>query len=122
MLGVPDMPTRAELEEREAQMRLRATELLGRPPGADPAGELRALRVPTEGRAEMLDEIAEMLREHGLVVTGDLLEYARAFLASNGNPEVAAAAAAPPPPSAPPPEVPTVPVPAANGADRIPGG
>jgi len=62
VLGVPDMPTRGELDEREAQMRVRATELLGRPPGFDPAGELRALRVPTEGRAELLEEIADALR------------------------------------------------------------
>ena len=35
-----DVPTRRELAEREALIRSRATELLGRPPGGDPEGEL----------------------------------------------------------------------------------
>ena len=62
---VPDMPTRAELQEREAQMRDRSSQLLGYAPGSDPAAELRALRVPTEGRVELLDEIADVLRTTG---------------------------------------------------------
>ncbi|MGO9875024.1 MAG: hypothetical protein ACLPVY_14615 [Acidimicrobiia bacterium] len=80
-LQVPDMPTRAELEEREAQMGARAFELLGYAPGTDPAAELRALRVPTEGRAELLDEIAQVLTTAGVVVIGDLVDCARAFVA-----------------------------------------
>jgi len=81
LLGVPDMPTRVELEERETQMRSRATELLGRAPGPDPVGELRALRVPTEDRDELLDEISAALREREIVVVGDLVEFARSFVA-----------------------------------------
>ena len=78
VLQIPDMPTRAELEEREAHMRIRAAELLGREPGADPRASLRALRVPTEERVELLDEITEVLRAADVVVTGDPARFARA--------------------------------------------
>jgi hypothetical protein len=103
VLQIPDMPTRAELEEREALMRTRAAELLGREPGADPGGELRALRVPTEDRVEVLEEITEALRAADVVVTGDPAYCARVFLASTGRRSPAAAddghsTAAPPSP------------------------
>ena len=103
VLQIPDMPTRAELEEREALMRTRAAELLGREPGADPGGELRALRVPTEDRVEVLEEITEALHAADVVVTGDPAYCARVFLASPAGRSPAAAdgfpaAAAPPSP------------------------
>ena len=58
------------------------------PPGSDPAAELRALRVPTEGRVELLDEIADVLRRRGIVVTGDVVDHARVpgFVAASRGP------------------------------------
>jgi len=81
VLQVADMPTRAELEARGAQIYARASELLGHAPGADPAAELRALRIPTEGRAELLDELSGVLTAAGIVIVGDVADCARAFLA-----------------------------------------
>lgn len=78
---VPSVPTRVELEEREVQMRARATELLGHAPGANPAAELRALRVEAEGSDETIAEIAEALSHGGVAATDDVVERARAFLA-----------------------------------------
>lgn len=101
VLQVPDMPTRAELEEREELMRARATQLLGREPGADPAGELRALRVPTEAHDDLLDEIAAALRSGGIEPAGNVVDFARAFLVPAGAPPASrpeAAPSAPPPP------------------------
>src|SRR5262249_30267399 len=54
---VRDVPTARELAERESLMRTRATELLGRAPGTDPAAELRALRVEPERSEHELAEI-----------------------------------------------------------------
>ena len=102
-LQVPDMPTRAELDEREAQMRSRSSQLLGYPPGNDPAAELRALRVPTEGRVELLDEIADVLRKRGIVVTGDVVDHARAFVASSEKAAAVEQEPTPPPPPSPSP-------------------
>jgi hypothetical protein len=79
-LQVGDMPTRAELEERGAQVATRATELLGHAPGPNPGAALRALRVPTEGQAELCDEIAGVLTAGGIVIDGDVVDCARAFL------------------------------------------
>ena len=79
-LQIPDVPTRSELAEREARMRARATELLGREPGADPAAELRALRVDSEVRTEILEEIADALRDGGIAIDGDVESCARVQL------------------------------------------
>jgi len=80
-LQVPDMPTRAELEERGAQIFARASELLGHAPGSHPGAELRALRVPTEECTELLDELAAVLTAAGIVIAGDVVDCARALLA-----------------------------------------
>ena len=77
---VPSVPTHAELEAREMQMRARATELLGHTPGADPPSELRALRVDAVGSEETIIEIGEVLSHGGIPVTGDVVECARAVL------------------------------------------
>jgi hypothetical protein len=77
---IPDVPTRAELAERDARMRTRAAELLGREAGDDPAFELRALRVESEARTEILEELAEALRDGGVEITGDVESTARAEL------------------------------------------
>ncbi len=77
---IPDVPTRAELAVREARMRARAAELLGHDPGADPAYELRLLRVESEVRIEILEEISEALRDAGIEITGDVESCARAHL------------------------------------------
>lgn len=78
---VPAVPTRVELQERETLMRTRATELLGRAPGADPAEELRALRLEPEIRDRALAAIAEVLRDEGIEPSPDVMTSARAFLA-----------------------------------------
>jgi hypothetical protein len=77
-LQIPDVPTRSEMAEREARMRARATELLGREPGEDPASELRALRLESEVRVEIIEEIAEALRDAGIEIEGDVESCARA--------------------------------------------
>ena len=106
-LQVPDVPTRAELDEREAHMRARATELLGRAPGRDPAVELHALRMEPEGRAEQVAEIAQVLRGAGVDPGDDVVESARAFLAAPIETPAPAPPTSPPParraPPAPPP-------------------
>ena len=71
MLQIPDMPTRAELEEREALMRIRAAELLGREPGADP------------GRAP---RVARPHRRPGRGARGDHGSAARADVVVTGDP------------------------------------
>jgi hypothetical protein len=78
---VRDVPTGRELDERAALMRDRAAELLGRPPGADAATELRALRIEPERPREELEEIAAVLREAGVDDTDNVVASARAFLA-----------------------------------------
>jgi hypothetical protein len=119
VLQIPDMPTRAELEEREALMRTRAAELLGRDPGADPGAELRALRVPTEDRVEVLEEITEALRAADVVVTGDPAHCARMFLASTAGRAPAGADGAPTAASEPPSPVGPAPVPPAAASVRM---
>ena len=79
---VPDVPTRVELEEREALMRARATELLGHAPGSDPATELRALRVDQDGRDRVVADIAQVLQADGISAAPDPVSAARAFLAA----------------------------------------
>lgn len=96
---VRDVPTRRELAEREALMRDRATELLGHPPGADPAAELRELRLPFERSPEAVEAIAAALRDGGIASSGDVIAAAEAFLADE--PVVEPVAAAPPPPDEP---------------------
>ncbi len=98
---VPDVPTRLELEEREAQMRLRAAELLGRVPGADPAAELRALCIERDGRPQALANIAELLQSQGIPVEHDVVATARGVL---GSPAPAAVEALAPPPAPDPAE------------------
>jgi hypothetical protein len=78
---VRDVPTGRELEERAQLMRDRAAELLGRPPGADAATELRALRVEPERTVAELEDIAAALREGGVDDTDNVVASARAFLA-----------------------------------------
>ena len=78
---VPDVPTGLELEEREVQMRARAAELLGRAPGADPATELRALRLEPAAREGARAEIAALLQREGIPSGPDVVSTARAFLA-----------------------------------------
>jgi len=78
---VRDVPTRRELAEREALIRSRATELLGRPPGRDPERELRALRVEPDRNPEAIDAIASALAEAGIDPAGDVVGTARAFVA-----------------------------------------
>jgi hypothetical protein len=102
-LQVPDMPTRAELDERGAQIVARASELLGHPPGPDPGGELRALRVPTEERTEVLDELARVLAAAGVTIVGDVVECARTYLAPR-SPRPEPARQDPPAVPSPPPE------------------
>jgi hypothetical protein len=79
---VRDVPTRRELAERENLMRSRATELLGRPPGEDPVGELRELRVEPERNPETIEAIASALAEAGVDPGGDVVVTARAFAAA----------------------------------------
>jgi hypothetical protein len=81
VLQVPDMPTRAELDERGAQIVARASQLLGHAPGPDPGAELRALRVPTEERTELLDQLAAVLTAAGIAIVGDVVDCARTYLA-----------------------------------------
>jgi hypothetical protein len=119
VLQIPDMPTRAELEEREALMRTRAAELLGREPGADPGGELRALLVPTEDRVEVLEEITEALRAADVVVTGDPAYCARVFLASTAGRAPAAVGGGPPAAPEPPRPVGVAPVAAPAASARM---
>ena len=58
----------------------RATQLLGRAPGPDPAAELRALRLEPEARDDALAAIAELLHNEGIPTGPDVLSAARAFL------------------------------------------
>ena len=114
-LQVPDVPTRAELDERDALIRTRAAELLGHEPDANAAAELRALRAESEGRAEKLAEIGEVLREGGVEVGDDVLGHARAILA----PVQSEAPSLPPPPAAPIPAPPPGPVGASLDVDEL---
>jgi hypothetical protein len=92
---VPDVPTRVELEAREALMRARATELMGHPPGPDPAGELRALLVEQEGRDQVVGDIAAVLRTEGIPAQPDPVSAARAFLAAGTTVDTPTATAVP---------------------------
>jgi hypothetical protein len=76
-------------------MRVRATELLGHPPGEDPPEELRALRTEPEGRDQIVAEIAELLHAEGIPVRHDVVTTARAFLAPPADPPTPARHASP---------------------------
>ena len=78
---VRDVPTRRELAEREALIRSRAAELLGRPPGGDPERELRVLRVEPERNPETIEAIASVLADGGIDPADDVVGTARAFVA-----------------------------------------
>jgi hypothetical protein len=78
---VRDVPTGRELDERAELMRDRASELLGRPAGADAATELRALRIEPERTVDEIEEIAAVLREAGVDDSDNVVASARAFLA-----------------------------------------
>jgi hypothetical protein len=78
---VRDVPTMRELDERADLMLARATELLGRPPGADAATELRALRIEPDRTVEEVEEIAAVLREAGAEASRNVVASGRAFLA-----------------------------------------
>jgi hypothetical protein len=79
---VRDVPTGRELGERAELIRARAAELLGRAPGADPASELRALRLEPERSERELAELADALRAAGVTESTNVAATARAFLAT----------------------------------------
>jgi hypothetical protein len=94
---VRDVPTRRELREREQLILSRATELLGRAPGADPERDLRNLRVEPDRSPETMAAIAATLAEAGVEPGTDVVAAARAFLAGDQGGVGAVAAAGPVP-------------------------
>ncbi len=67
-------------EERGAELRARAAQLLGRFPGADPAAELRGLRVENPDADATRDALRQMLAQAGERVGADVVAQARAFV------------------------------------------
>jgi hypothetical protein len=76
-----EVAARARLEERTKELRARARALLGREPGFDVAGELRAHLVESPARAAHVEELAALLRAEGFADADDVIAQARAFLA-----------------------------------------
>jgi hypothetical protein len=67
-------------EEREVELRARAAQLLGRFPGADPAAELRALRVEHPDAIATHDALQQVLTQAGEAPSSDVVEQAREFV------------------------------------------
>ncbi len=67
---------------RTQELLARARSLLGRDPGEDVAGELRAHLADPPALVEIVEVLAEVLREEGLSDVDDVIERARAFVAS----------------------------------------
>lgn len=67
---------------RTQELLARARALLGRDPGEDVAGELRAHLADPPALVERVEALAEVLREEGLSDVDDVIERARTFIAS----------------------------------------
>ena len=68
-----------QLTQRVEQMRAHARELLGREPGDDLSGELRALRIDVSARGDRIRQLADVLRRAGVAVGDDVVGQARQF-------------------------------------------
>lgn len=77
-----DEVARTAATERAQVLWARARAVLGREPGADVAGELRAHLVDPPARAVHLEELRALLPEEGLVELDDVIGRARAFIAT----------------------------------------
>jgi hypothetical protein len=75
-----NLPSRDDLAARAELLREHARTLLGREPGRELAGELRALRVPRADHDERMRELVGMLREVGVEVGHDPVADARRYL------------------------------------------
>jgi hypothetical protein len=77
----------AERAARTQELRARARAILGHEPGSDVSVELRSEPTEPAGRAERVEALAEVLREEGFpaagtAAEGDVIERARAFIAT----------------------------------------
>jgi hypothetical protein len=80
----PDRPSEDEYAARVArteELLARARAILGRDPRDDVASELRAYLADPPERSERVEELAELLREEGIVNLDDVVGRARAFIA-----------------------------------------
>jgi hypothetical protein len=81
----PDRPSEDEYAARVArteELLAHARAILGRDPRDEVANELRAYRVEPRERSERVEELAELLREEGIVELDDVVGRARAFIAT----------------------------------------
>jgi hypothetical protein len=80
-----DRPSEDEYAARVArteELLARARAILGRDPRDDVASELRAYLADPPERSERVEELAELLREEGIVDLDDVVGRARAFIAT----------------------------------------
>jgi hypothetical protein len=71
-----------ELNASAQALLARARAFLGREPGDDLAGDLRAQRIEAPARADRIRELEEVLRAAGVEVVGDVMGHVRVFMAS----------------------------------------
>ena len=71
-----------ELNASAQALLARARAFLGREPGDDLAGDLRAQRFEAPARADRIRELEDVLRGAGVAVVGDVVGHARVFMAS----------------------------------------
>jgi hypothetical protein len=81
-MAAPVVDAHAARAARAQELLARARAILGRDPGGDVAYELRTHLADAAARTERVEALAEVLREEGITELDDVVERARAFIAT----------------------------------------